>query len=77
MSVASTLRTDSATLARLDEVAKQMGRSRNWALNKAIEDFITYHEWYLAKVREGVEAAEAGRFASQDEVDSVFREFGA
>lgn len=77
MSVASTLRTDSVTLARLDEVAKQMGRSRNWALNKAIEDFIAYHEWYLAKVREGVEAAEAGRFATQEELDSIFREHGA
>jgi predicted transcriptional regulator len=77
MGVASTIRTDGETLARLDAVAKQMGRSRNWALNKAIEDFIEYHEWYIAKVNEGIKAAEDGRFASKDEVDAVFAEFGA
>lgn len=77
MGVASTIRTDGETLARLDTVARQMGRSRNWALNKAIEDFIEYHEWYIAKVNEGIKAAEEGRFASKDEVDAVFAEFGA
>jgi len=77
MGVASTIRTDEGTLARLDNVAKQMGRSRNWALNKAIEDFVEYHEWYAAKVQEGIKAAEEGRFATQEEIDSVFTEFGA
>lgn len=77
MGVASTIRTDEGTLARLDNVAKQMGRSRNWALNKAIEDFVEYHEWYAAKVQEGIEAAERGEFASKDEVDAIFSEFGA
>jgi len=77
MGVASTLRTDGDTLARLDSVAKQMGRSRNWALNKAIEDFIDYHEWYIMKVQEGIKCAEEGHFATQEEVESVFSEFGA
>ncbi|MBF0480923.1 MAG: ribbon-helix-helix protein, CopG family [Desulfovibrionaceae bacterium] len=77
MTVASTIRTDEETLARLDSVAKQMGRSRNWALNKAIEDFIDYHEWYLAKVREGIQAAEAGQFAAPGAIDAVFADFGA
>jgi predicted transcriptional regulator len=77
MGVASTIRTDGDTLARLDKVAKQMGRSRNWALNKAIEDFIEYNEWYFLKVNEGIKAAEEGHFATQEEIDSVFAEFGA
>lgn len=77
MGVASTLRTDEGTLARLDNVAKQMGRSRNWALNKAIEDFVEYHEWYVVKVKEGIAAANEGRFATKEEIDSVFSEFGA
>ena len=77
MGAASTIRTEEGTLARLDNVAKQMGRSRNWALNKAIEDFIEYHEWYSAKVQEGIEAAERGEFSSKDEVDAIFSEYGA
>ena len=77
MTVASTIRTESDILARLDDVARQMGRSRNWAINKAMEDFVEHHEWYLAKVREGVEAADAGRFASREELEAVFLEFGA
>lgn len=77
MGIASTIRTDEETLIRLDTIAKQMGRSRNWALNKAIEDFIDYHEWYVAKVQEGIKAAKEGHFATQEEVDSVFAAFGA
>lgn len=77
MGIASTIRTDEDTLARLDTVAKQMGRSRNWAINKAIEDFVEYNEWYVAKVQEGIAAAEAGNFASQEEIESVFASYGA
>ncbi|MEA4848387.1 MAG: ribbon-helix-helix protein, CopG family [Clostridiaceae bacterium] len=77
MGIASTIRTDEDTLARLDTVAKQMGRSRNWAINKAIEDFIEYNEWYIAKVQEGLAAAEEGHFASQEEIESVFASYGA
>lgn len=77
MGIARTIRTDEDTLARLDTVAKQMGRSRNWAINKAIEDFIEYNEWYVAKVQEGIAAAEAGNFASQEEIESVFASYGA
>ncbi len=77
MGVASTLRTDKETLARLDGLAKRLGRSRNWAINKAIEDFIDYHEWYAAKVQEGIRAAEAENFVTQAEVDAAFAEFGA
>jgi predicted transcriptional regulator len=77
MGVASTIRTDEGTLARLDSVAKQMGRSRNWALNKAIEDFVDYHEWYVAKVQEGIETAERGEFATDEEISAIFSKFGA
>jgi len=46
---ASTIRREKTTLARLDTIAKELGRSRNWPFNKAIEDFIGYHGWDVAK----------------------------
>lgn len=36
-----------------------------------------YDEWYVAKVQEGIKAAEDGRFAAPEEVAAVFAEFGA
>lgn len=77
MGLATTLRTDRDMLGRLDEVAKNMGKSRNWAINKAIEAFVDYNEWYISKVNEGIQSANEGNFATQEEIDSVFSTYGA
>lgn len=68
---------DSATLDRVDALAAQMGRSRDWVLNEAITSYLDYNEWFVARVREGLAAAERGEFASPEEVDALFRGFGA
>ena len=35
---------DSATLDRVDALAAQMGRSRDWVLNEAITSYLDYNE---------------------------------
>lgn len=78
MPVQSTsFRTDPDTLSTLDQIAKELGRSRNWVLNKAIQDFIDYQAWFKRQVEEGVRAADNGEFASDEEVAAVFARFGA
>ena len=73
----TSFRTDPDTLSSLDEIAKNMGRSRNWVLNKAIKDFIEYQQWFKKQVQEGLEAADKGEFASDEEINNVFNRFGA
>lgn len=78
MSVQSTsFRTDPETLSTLDQIAKDMGRSRNWVMNKAIQDFIEYQSWFKRQVEEGIRAADNDEFASDEEMEAVFRRFGA
>lgn len=78
MSVQSTsFRTDPETLSSLDQIAKDMGRSRNWVMNKAIQDFLDYQSWFKLQVEEGVRAADNGEFASDEDVEAVFKRFGA
>jgi predicted transcriptional regulator len=78
MAVHSTsFRTDHETLSALDEIAQEMGRSRNWVLNKAVQDFIKHQAWFKKQVDEGIKAADNGEFASDEEMAAVFRRFGA
>ncbi|ACS80241.1 CopG family ribbon-helix-helix protein [Maridesulfovibrio salexigens] len=72
----TSFRTDPETLSSLDEIAKDMGRSRNWVLNKAIKDFIEYQQWFKKQVQEGLVAAANGEFASDEEINDLFNRFG-
>lgn len=78
MSVSSTsFRTDPETLAALDTIAKDMGRSRNWVLNKAVRDFLEYQAWFRRQVQEGIEAADKGEFATDQDMAELFGRYGA
>ncbi|WP_419779887.1 CopG family ribbon-helix-helix protein [Maridesulfovibrio sp.] len=72
----TSFRTDPETLSSLDEIAKDMGRSRNWVLNKAIKDFIEYQKWFKDQVQEGLEAADKEEFATDEEINDLFNRFG-
>ncbi|WP_415718034.1 CopG family ribbon-helix-helix protein [Maridesulfovibrio sp.] len=72
----TSFRTDPETLSSLDEIAKDMGRSRNWVLNKAIKDFIEYQKWFTEQVQAGLDAADKGEFATDQEINDLFNRFG-
>lgn len=77
MSIATTFRTSKEKMERIDSVASAMGRSRSWLLNKAVDDILEHYQWHTDEVQKGVAAANSGEFASPEEVDAVFRKFGA
>jgi len=64
-------------IAFLDKIAINMERDRSYLIKKAVEDYIASQRWQLAEIRKGIAEADAGDFASDAEVDAVFREFGA
>ncbi|MGL4637558.1 MAG: CopG family ribbon-helix-helix protein [Beijerinckiaceae bacterium] len=59
-------------LDRLDQLAASTDRSRNWLLNRAFEDYLALQEWQIGKIEAGIAAADAGDFASDDEVEAIF-----
>ncbi len=72
----TSFRTDPETLSSLDGIAMEMGRSRNWVLNKAVQDFIEYQTWFKQQVQKGIEAADNGEFATDEEMADLFGTFG-
>lgn len=76
-STSTSFRTEKETLESLDIIAQDMGRSRNWVVNKAMQDFIAYQDWFKKQVQKGLKAADQGDFATEDEMAELFGKFGA
>lgn len=76
-SVSTSFRASKDKIERLDAIATSMGRSRNWLLNKALDDILEHQAWFAAEVQKGIAAADNDEFASPDEVTAIFNKYGA
>ena len=77
MTAAFTIRLDDEMLAKLDALAADTDRSRNWIAAKAIEDYVALNAWQIARIKEGIAEADRGEFATDEEVEAVFRKYKA
>lgn len=75
MSRPVTLRLPEETLAALDQLAKRTGRSRNWLVVRALEDFAEISEWQLPAIEAGIDAANRGDFATDEEMDRIWSKY--
>ena len=64
----ASIRMDDEKLARIDNIAKAMNLSRAWVINKAIEQYLDYEEWFIQQVQEGLKEVEAGNLLDHAEV---------
>jgi RHH-type rel operon transcriptional repressor/antitoxin RelB len=71
-----TIRLPQEMRARFEALAKATGRNRNALAQEAIRRFIEMEEWQIAEIQAGLREAEAGTFASEDEMEEVWTEFG-
>jgi len=71
-----TTRIDEETQNRLDQLAKATDRSRSWLVADAIRRYVEEEGWQVAAIEEGVRQADAGDFATEDEVKAAFAEWG-
>lgn len=71
-----TTRIDEETQSRLDQLAKATDRSRSWLVADAIRRYVEEEGWQVAAIEEGVRQADAGDFASEEEVKTAFAEWG-
>jgi predicted transcriptional regulator len=71
-----TVRIDKDTHCKLNELAKATGRPRSWLLTDAVQRYIEEGLWQVAAIEEGVRQADAGDFASDDEVKATFARWG-
>lgn len=67
-----TVRLDPTKRAELDRLAQATSRDRSFLVNEAIDAYLSVHRWQIAHIEEGLRQAEAGEFASEDEVNAAF-----
>ena len=67
-----TVRLDSERRIELDAVARAMSRDRSYVVNEAIASYLAVHRWQIAHIQEGLRQADAGEFATEEEVAAAF-----
>ena len=66
-----TLRVDSRLKKKLDKLAKTTNRSRSFLAAEAIREFVGLNEWQIEEIKKGVREADAGNFATEEEVTAM------
>lgn len=69
---AFSVRADTKKVAELDRLAKQMDRSRNYVVNQAIDQLLDLHAWQDERIKEGIRAADAGKFVGDAKMEQIF-----
>jgi RHH-type rel operon transcriptional repressor/antitoxin RelB len=70
-----TLRLDSKTKKKLDRLAKATERSRSFLAAQAIQEFVALNEWQIEETKKAVAQADAGDFATEEEVTRVLKKW--
>jgi predicted transcriptional regulator len=71
-----TVQLDEALSQALDRLVEKTHRSRDWHVDRAIQDYVAVQSWQLERIEAGITAADRGDFASDDEVARVCSKFG-
>jgi RHH-type rel operon transcriptional repressor/antitoxin RelB len=60
----------------LDSLASATERDRSYLIKKAVEEFIVSQRWQLEEIDRSIAEADAGRFATDEQVEAAFDELG-
>ena len=69
---AITVRMDAEKRAALDALARATDRDRSYLINEAVDAYLAVHRWQIAHIEKGLRQAEAGEFASDEEVAAAY-----
>jgi RHH-type rel operon transcriptional repressor/antitoxin RelB len=70
-----TLRLDAKLKNQLDRLSKSMNRSRSFVAAQAIQEFVSVNEWQISEIKKGLAEADAGDFATDEEVQQVMKKW--
>jgi len=66
-----TVRIELDTRKALDGIAAALDRDRSYVVNEALRAYVDVHQWQVDHIRQGLQEAKAGKFASDAEVKRV------
>ena len=75
MSTTMTLRLEDDVKARLDKLADATQRSKSFLAAEAIREFVENNEWQIREIKTAIKEANAGDFASDDEVAAIAKKW--
>lgn len=68
---AMTIRIPDEMAATLSSLAKVTGRTKSWLAAEALKQYLDREAWQIAEIQRAVQEADAGDFASEEEVNAV------
>lgn len=71
-----TVRLDAQVEARLADAARELQRSQDELVLEAITAWLDLRSWQASEIEAGLREADAGDFASEEEVEATFRKWG-
>jgi len=76
MTTTMTIRLEPEIKERLDILAAATQRSKSFLAAEAIRQYVELNEWQVAEIRAALAEADAGDFASDEDVDAVTARWG-
>lgn len=67
-----TFRIEAEKREALDAIAELMDRDHSYVITEAIDAYLEVNQWQIEHIKEGLRQADAGEFASDDEVAAAF-----
>ena len=68
-----TLRVPVEVRNQLDKLAEATHRTKSYLVGEAIRQYLDLEAWQVGEIQQAIKEADAGDFASDDEVDAVLR----
>ncbi len=68
-----TIRVSPETREQLEKLARATQRSKSYLAAEAIEKYLALEAWQVAEVEQALREADAGEFASEDELAAVLK----
>jgi len=71
------VRLPEALYNQMEELAKATARTKSFLTVDALTDYVQRESWQIRDIHEGIAEANAGEFATDDQVQAVFAKYGA
>ena len=68
-----TLRVPVEVRNQLDKLAEATHRTKSYLVGEAIRQYLDLEAWQVGEIQQAIKEADAGDFASDDEVDAMLR----
>ena len=71
------VRLPEALYKQIEELAKATARTKSFLAIDALTNYVQNESWQIRDIQEGIQEADAGEFASDQQVKAVFAKYGA